>query len=196
MNHLRCEPMRIFLEGLGCPEAWEQANAELKIGDVIAGLSKTADALNAPAACLAGNLAIIGGDYLNLSMRLGYHFSVIDALLGRDPQRNYVYFRFAGGLADARKRERRARFIYHVLTAMDFNVSQKGDLVVGRLKWAPPICLRQAIRTLGMLTVFMRQRDTALHSDNDARELFGRFAGRFMQPDDDSRKEGELCSSA
>ncbi len=71
---------------------------------------------------------------MNISLRLGYHFSVIDAHLGSDDSRNYVYFRFAGGLADPERRGRRAKFISNVLSAMEFKVSVKGDLVIGRLK--------------------------------------------------------------
>ncbi len=33
---------------------------------------------------LGENLAIVGNDYINISLRLGYHFSVIDAHLGSD----------------------------------------------------------------------------------------------------------------
>ena len=108
-------------------------------------MPRTMNMLATPAETLGENLAIISSDYMNLSLRLGYHFSVIDAHLGSDEQRNYVYFRFAGGLADPERRARRATFIKDVLEAMDFKVAVKGDLVIGRLKlggdW--PVCARR-----------------------------------------------------
>jgi pyruvate,water dikinase len=176
IKDLRCEPLSVFLEGVNRSGAWENTPADLQLRDVLAGLSLTTGALNTSAANLTGNLAIIGSDYLNLSLRLGYHFSVVDALLNDDSQRSYVYFRFVGGLADAQRRERRARFIYEVLSTLDFNVIQKGDLVVGRLKLVTPYCLRTALRTLGTLTAFTRQRDTVMHADADLPVLFKSFA--------------------
>jgi len=195
-DDIQCEPLSLFLQGLGQSKAWDQTPADLRLRDVFRGMSQTSQALNTQPDQFAGNLAIIAGDYLNLSLRLGYHFSVIDTLLGTDPQRNYVYFRFVGGLADARGRERRARFIHHVLSTLDFNVSQKGDLVTGRLKLAPPECLREAVRTLGVLTAFTRQRDTTMQSDSDPMALFERFSSLFLQPAADQTgdlKKGGPC---
>ena len=177
---IRCQPLAAFLEGLRLPEAWNDAPADLGLGAVISGLPRTLAALEAPAEAVAGNLAIAARDYLNLSLRLGYHFSVIDAYLGPDPQRSYVYFRFAGGFADDQRRYRRARFIRDVLAALDFNVSRQGDLVVGRLKLVPLESLRAALVTLGALTAYTRQRDIDLNDDADQQALFARFAQAFL----------------
>ncbi len=191
-DNLRCEPLVAFLEGLRRPEAWNDAPANLKVGAIFSGLPRTSAALGAPADGLAGNLAIAGRDYLNLSLRLGYHFSVIDAYLGPDPLRSYVYFRFAGGFADDQRRYRRARFIRDVLAALDFNVSRKGDLVVGRLKLAPPENLRAALETLGALTAFSRQRDIDLNDDLDGQALFARFAQAFLPAETSLAKESSV----
>ncbi len=94
--------------------------------------------------------------------------------------RNYVYFRFAGGLADPERRRRRARFISDVLKTMDFKVSVKGDLVIGRTKSDQPPILRAALSVLGALTAFSRQRDTSLFSDEDVTSLFTTFADLFI----------------
>jgi pyruvate, water dikinase len=136
--------------------------------------------LSEPVGNLGENLAIVSHDYMNISLRLGYHFSVIDAHLGTDGSRNYVYFRFAGGLADPERRNRRARFISQVLKAMDFSVSVKGDLVIGRLKMVESEILRSALSILGALTAFSRQRDTSLYSDADMQTLFTIFADTFL----------------
>jgi hypothetical protein len=119
---------------------------------------------------------------MNLSLRLGYHFNVIDAHLADDRHRNYIYFRFIGGLADQARRARRALFISDVLGAMDFKVFWKGDLVVGRMKFEEKDVLRSALFVLGALTTYSRQKDTSLYSDELGRELFDRFAGSFLLP--------------
>jgi len=176
---VRSEPFRAFLEGLLQPRAWDSSQPSLGLRDIFSNAPRTMGLLSAPADTLGENLAILGHDYTNISLRMGYHFSVIDAHLGADDYRNYVYFRFVGGLADAEKRKRRARFIKDVLAIMDFKVSVKGDLVIGRLKSAPAEVLRCAMAVLGALTAFSRQRDTSLAHDDDARALLTTFVDTF-----------------
>jgi len=174
------EPFALFLRGLVDPQAWAAQTPSLGMRDILAGVPRSMNMLAAPADALGANLAIVGRDYINVSLRLGYHFSVIDAHLGEDGYRNYVYFRFVGGLADRTRRRRRARFISDVLTAMDFKVAVNGDLVIGRLKLADSEVLRAALVVLGALTAFSRQQDTGLHSDVDGRELYRQFAAAFL----------------
>ncbi|MFH0782842.1 MAG: PEP-utilizing enzyme [Pseudomonadota bacterium] len=177
------EPFAVFLAGLQKPEAWVTDLPSLGMRDILSSMPQSMAMLSTPPEKLGENLAIIGGDYMNLSLRLGYHFSVVDAHLGSDEHRNYVYFRFAGGLADPERRGRRAKFISDVLRAMDFKVDVKGDLVVGRLKLAEKDILRSALFTLGALTAFSRQRDTGLYTDADVKALFTRFADDFLLSD-------------
>ena len=174
------QPFALFLKGLIQPQAWNQETASLGVRDILAGMPRSMNLLATPVDSLGANLAIVGRDYINISLRLGYHFSVIDAHLGEDSSRNYVYFRFAGGLADKERRQRRAQFISQVLAAMDFKVTVKGDLVIGRLKLTEPPVLHSALVALGALTAFSRQRDTGLYSDADTSELFRCFADTFL----------------
>ena len=174
-------PFSIFLKGLLQPQAWATELPSLGLRDIISGMPRSMGALAAPAENLGGNLAIVGRSYMNLSLRLGYHFSVIDSHLGNDAHRNYIYFRFAGGLADLRRRGRRVKFIRDVLEAMDFKVEVKGDLVVGKLKLVEMDIFRSALFVLGALTAFSRQRDTGLYSDADTRALFMIFADTFLR---------------
>jgi pyruvate,water dikinase len=176
----RSEPFVVFLQGLLDPQAWATGPPSLGLRDILSSMPKSMGMLSEPVGSLGENLAIVSHDYMNISLRLGYHFSVIDAHLGSDGSRNYVYFRFAGGLADPERRARRAAFISDVLKAMDFKVTVKGDLVIGRLKVAEMSVLRSALSALGALTSFSRQRDTGLYSDADVKELFTTFAGAFL----------------
>lgn len=180
VRDISSEPFAIFLNGLLQPEAWTADLPSLGLRDIISGMPRSMNILSIPAENLGENLAIISSDYINLSLRLGYHFSVIDAHLGTDEQRNYVYFRFAGGLADPERRARRATFIKDVLEAMDFKVTVKGDLVIGRLKLVETGLLRSALFILGALTAFSRQRDTGLYTDADTKALFDSFATTFL----------------
>ncbi|MDP3479775.1 MAG: PEP-utilizing enzyme [Desulfoprunum sp.] len=179
-GEVRSAPLAVFLEGLLDPKAWATELPTLAFRDIISSVPRSMGMLSAPLDSLGENLAIVSHDYMNISLRLGYHFSVIDAHLGVDDSRDYVYFRFAGGLADPERRGRRAQFISKVLDAMEFKVSVKGDLVIGRLKLVDTAALQAAIGILGALTAFSRQRDTGLYSDADTRALFTIFADTFL----------------
>ncbi len=176
------EPFAIFLDGLLHPQAIGEDLPTLGIRDIISAIPRTSRLASVSPEMAVDNLAIISQEYMNLSLRLGYHFSVIDAHLSNDRHRNYIYFRFIGGLADQTRRARRALFISDVLGAMDFKVSWKGDLVVGRMKFEEKDILRSALFVLGALTTYSRQRDTSLYSDELGRELFDRFADTFLLP--------------
>ncbi len=174
------EPFAIFLDGLLHPQAAGEELPTLGIRDIISAIPRTSRLSSVSPDMIVDHLAIISQEYMNLSLRLGYHFSVIDAHLADDRHRNYIYFRFIGGLADQTRRARRALFISDVLGAMDFKVSWKGDLVVGRMKFEEKDVLRSALFVLGALTTYSRQRDTSLSSDDLGRELFDRFADTFL----------------
>lgn len=182
LSDIRSEPFAIFTDGLLNPMAATDEIPVLGIRDIITAIPKTSSQMNAREEQLAGNLAIISTTYMNLSLRLGYHFSVIDAHLSSDRHRNYIYFRFIGGLANSVRRARRARFIERVLTTMDFKVERKGDLVVGRMKFEQKSVFRSALFVLGALTTYTRQRDTALDNDEKVDVLFRSFANTFLLP--------------
>ncbi|WP_051177113.1 PEP-utilizing enzyme [Halodesulfovibrio aestuarii] len=177
---VRSLPFSAFLDGFLRKEGWDLSPVSLGIRDVISSMPHSMTMLSSSGNTLGENLAIVSKDYVNISLRLGYHFSVVDAYLGPDTHRNHVYFRFAGGLADPERRKRRARLIRSVLEDMGFKVVRKGDLVVGSLKGEDMQAMRSALFVLGGLTAFSRQRDTGLHSDADMHALYDAFQRLFL----------------
>lgn len=175
-------PFRSFLDGLRHPKAWELELPSLGLRDILSGMTHEMSNLYGGTVNLAENLAIVSHDYMNVSLRLGYHFNVIDSHLGVDEARNHVYFRFVGGLADPERRGRRVEFISEVLAAMDFKVTVKSDLVIGRLKLIPADIVLATLFTLGAMTTVAKQRDTCLYSDADTRALLTAFAATFLGP--------------
>ena len=111
---------------------------------------------------------------MNVGLRLGYHYSVIDSYLSGNINQNYVYFRFAGGFADENHRRRRAKLIRTILDQLGFKVTVKGDLVLGTLKIADSTEVISALRCLGELTGFTRQIDLSMDSENKV-EQFARL---------------------
>lgn len=155
LEAVRSRPLAAVLAGLLAPGMWETAPARVGLGDIIGAMSR-------PLPDMRGNLAIAARAYCNVSLRLGYHFTVIDAYVGGNPEKNTIAFRFVGGLADAAGRNARAAFLRRVLARFDFKVETAGDLVTARRKMIEDNAALEALRLLGSLCAFARQRDTAL----------------------------------
>lgn len=162
---VRSRPLAALLSGLTAPGMWDAAPARLGLGDLLGAMGKALPAGG------GGNLAIAARSYCNVSLRLGYHFTVVDAYLGQNPEKNTVYFRFVGGMAGAAGREARAAFLQRVLGRYDFKVAVSGDLVVARLKGIEAETGSEALRLVGRLCAFARQRDTGLAGPADAAAL-------------------------
>jgi pyruvate,water dikinase len=103
--------------------------------------------------------------YMNLHLRLGYHFNIVDAYMCDNINDNTISFRFLGGVTDFLRRSRRAKFIATVLERYDFRVDVHGDLVVGRIKKLPLARMTSRMRMLGGLIGYARQLDARMHSD-------------------------------
>jgi pyruvate,water dikinase len=113
------------------------------------------------------NLAVVLENYMNINMRLGYHFTIIDAYISDTINDNSIYFRFLGGVTEFIRRSRRAKFIAQVLAHFDFRVEVHGDLVVGRVKKLSRPRMSERMRILGGLVGYTRQLDAQMHSDKD-----------------------------
>ena len=107
---------------------------------------------------------IITDQYINLSVKLAYHFSVIDAFCGESYINNYINFRFQGGGSGAEGRSRRTFFLKEILEAYDFKVEIKGDMVLASIKGASQMETEDKLDMLGRLMGCSRQLDMAISS--------------------------------
>jgi pyruvate,water dikinase len=124
-------------------------------------------------------MAVISAEYVNLAMRFGYHFNLVDSYCSERAANNHVYFRFVGGAADMTKRSRRIALIDRVLTEMGFLSKTRGDLIIARLSHIDQEQVLAALATAGRLIAFMRQLDAVLRDD----EQIERYAKRFLAGD-------------
>lgn len=178
-------PMLALWEGLNSPHAWSTEPIAVDFKGLMASLTRTRPA-QLDGADTGLNLAVVGSNYLNLSLRVGYHFSVVDAYLGPMPNYNYVYFRFMGGVTDISRRSRRAALLSTILEESSFKVELNGDLVVARSKKMSQERTRELLVLLGRLIGFARQLDVLMKDDAAIDVYFQQFMG---QPKD---RQGEL----
>ncbi len=170
-------PMKALLEGLAESGMWETEPVSLDLKGFMSSLTRTFSAQMASPDTIGRNLAVVSKEYLNLNLRLGYHFNIVDAYIGDSLNDNYIYFRFLGGVTDLVRRSRRARFIAEVLERFDFRVETHGDLVVGRIKKFSGDRMAGKMRVLGGLIGYTRQLDIQMHSDS----LVGHYLTDFIR---------------
>lgn len=122
---------------------------------------------------------IVSDRYLQLSSRIGYHFTTIEAMVGERDQESRIRFVFRGGAADEPRRSRRARFIARVLEGLGFQVTLKGDYVSGTFGHAPAASVCGSLRALGRLLVCANRLDMLLADG----ALADWYADRFLAGD-------------
>ena len=111
---------------------------------------------------MLSSFAVISGDYLNIHIRFGYHFVVIDALFGDRSDQNYVSLRFKGGGAVPERRHLRVQFLDRVMREHGFETRIEGDGIdVSRQGGSLPVMERK-LEMLGFLLGFTRLLDQKL----------------------------------
>ncbi len=173
IDDISCRPMLSIWKGLSDPAiAWDEGEHfdwgeydSIVLGGGI--ISKDSPAL--------ASYAIISSDYMNLSIRFGYHFVVIDALETDTPANNYITFRFSGGGGDDEGRFRRATLLKLVLEELGFEVDLKGELVDAVFRHASAETLEEVLPVLGRLLGATRLMDMRLGKDDNLKELAEQF---------------------
>ncbi len=119
--------------------------------------------------------AIVSRDYLNLNMRFGYHFTLVDSLWSGDARTSYCQLRFAGGGGDDAGRFLRLDFVARVLERLGFAVRRKADLLDARLSEVDEQGLAEAMEQMGRLLGATKLLDMVLRDDAEVETLVGRF---------------------
>jgi pyruvate, water dikinase len=160
-------PLCELLGGLIGLGMWCTEPVSVDLSSFMSSVTRTFSSSMASPRDVGRNLVVVLPDYMNINMRLGYHFTIIDAYISKEMNDNYIYFRFLGGVTELIRRSRRALFIAKVLEHFDFLVEIHGDLVVGRLKKLSLLRMSERMRMLGGLVGYTRQLDARMHSDKD-----------------------------
>jgi pyruvate,water dikinase len=174
---VRCVPLRAVLQGMVHPGAWRSEAVPLTMNDFVTSMLRAPDLLAESERQAGTNVAVVSQEYLNLSIKFGYHYTLIDSLVSDSPRHNHLYFRFAGGATDMTKRSRRLRVIALVLEEQGFSLSSRGDLLIARVSGRDRKDMEVYLECLGRLISFTRQLDAVLHTDADVE----RFADGFLK---------------
>ncbi|WP_243360207.1 PEP/pyruvate-binding domain-containing protein [Fundidesulfovibrio terrae] len=174
---VRCRPLSAILDGMNAAGMWETRPVPVDLGSFMSSVTRTFSADQSHPTRMGRNLAVVSREYLNLHLRLGYHFTVVDAYLGGSINDNVIFFRFMGGVTDFTRRSRRATLVADILEQFDFVVETAGDMVTGRVKKHPTRAMLDKMFMLGGLIGYTRQLDAMLDSD----EAGQRHVQEFLQ---------------
>jgi pyruvate,water dikinase len=108
------------------------------------------------------NYFLISKKYCNLSVRLGYHYAMIEAMLGDRPIDRYITFRFKGGAAGEAQRLQRIELLAEVLAHFGYRIDRVGDALTARVDRGSEQTIADQLKILGYLTIHTRQLDMVM----------------------------------
>jgi pyruvate,water dikinase len=110
--------------------------------------------------------AVLGREYMVVSLRMGYHFTTVEALSSSEPSKNFIYMQYKEGGASLDRRMRRLQLITTILTTLGFRNLGRGDTLDSRVTYLSREAILRRLHTLGRLMIMTKQLDMVLASDS------------------------------
>lgn len=111
------------------------------------------------------SFAVLSKEYMILSLRMGFHFTTIEAMCTQEPSKNYIRMKYKDGGASIDRRVRRIKLIVDVLSKMGFENSSKGDFLDAMISYIGADTVCEKLRLLGRINMMTKQLDMALSND-------------------------------
>lgn len=130
------------------------------------------------------SFCILTKNYINFSIRLGYHFSLIEAYISENTNDNcinYIKFLFRGGGASLDRRLRRVWIISKILSLLNFLIEVKNDVINALLMEYNKEAIEKRLRILGKLTGYTKQLDIVLFHDSIAKKYLNEFVNLYIK---------------
>ena len=175
LDDINSIPFKAIVEGMMHPGVWHSGSVSMKINDFMSSMLKMPDV--SAMSYLGENVAVISREYVNLSLRFGYHFNMMDCYCSENVRDNHVYFRFVGGATDISKRSRRADLLGAILREYNMRINIKGDLIIARTDNITRSEMEELLNNLGRLIAYSRQLDALLDDDR----IVGHYVGNFLE---------------
>ena len=122
-----------------------------------------------------GSYAVLSDEYLNINLRFGYHFAILDTICSSIEEDNYILFRFSGGGGTPDGRALRADFIKGILTQLGFMVKIKSDLVDAEFKYGSLTTTQNTLDMIGRLLGATKLMDMYLKNNVEIKLMIDDF---------------------
>ena len=179
-DHVSSVPFSAFLRGLKSVD-WPGPR-HVDLGGILGMIAHTASIPETELAETAEtSFAFISKVYMNFSIRLGYHLSVVEAYAGDNINDNYIHFFFKGGGADMDRRLRRVWLISEILQKLDFRVKLTEDIIDAVITKHHAELFTQKLELLGKLTVYTKQLDALMAEHSHAEFYLQDFVSTYLE---------------
>jgi len=164
ITDLCCLPLQALWQGLSHPGVtWrDRAHFDWQSYDSIALAGGVATKNNSSLT----SFCLVSAEYLNVNIRFGYHFTLLDCLCGDIPEENYILMRFAGGGGNSLGKDLRLIFIVKILARLNFTCEQTGELLDARLMRYDKKITANRLDQVGRLLGAVRLLDMVLTDEN------------------------------
>ncbi len=173
-EHIRSRPMAALWRGLTHPGISWSGTVDLSARNFMALMAGSIGPENA-APPAVDSYALVSRDYLNLSVKFGYHYSNIETRCADDPNANSITLQFAGGAGTAAGKALRIAFLTGVLERLGFEVAVHGASFQASLKGAEAATIEEALDQTGRLLGCSRLLDLAIPNQAEAKALVELF---------------------
>lgn len=182
-SHISSTPLNAIFRGLAAMK-WPQGSPSVDVKGFFGMMAHTASIPEEELRKTGEkSFSFISGEYMNFTLRLGYHLSTIEAYAGENLNDNYIRFFFKGGGAALDRRLRRVRLITEILKKMDFNVKVVEDVIDANISKYRKDILEEKLEILGRLTVYTKQLDMVMYNDAITDLYIDEFIRQYISKD-------------
>ena len=165
-NDLGSDPMIHFWKGVK-HEGWPTAGPQVDVKGFLSVLGTSVTQGNREDFSET-SFAILSKEYMIISLRMGYHFTTVEAMCTEDVGKNYARMQYKEGGASLDRRERRIKLIRDILARFGFEHHSSGDFLDTRIVHQKAEIIRDRLFQLGRLIMLTKQLDMALSNDSVA----------------------------
>jgi pyruvate,water dikinase len=169
-EHIRSKPMAALWRGLAHPGVSWSGTVDFSGRNFMALMAGSMGPENRVPPKV-DSYALVSEEYLNLSVKFGYHYSNIDALCSDTPDANAIRLQFAGGAGTTAGKALRIAFLEEVLTRLGYSVEVHGDMLQALYKGGEAAALEEVLDQTGRLLGCSRLLDLAIPNQAEVETL-------------------------
>lgn len=169
-EHIRSRPMAALWRGFTHPGITWSGEVGLSAGNFMALMAGSIGPENA-APPEVDSYALVSEDYLNLSVKFGYHYANLEALCSDDADANTLALQFSGGAGTGVGKALRIEFLVGVLTRLGYHVDIRGEMLQAALRGLDPTAMEEVLDQTGRLLGCSRLLDLAIPNQAEVQRL-------------------------